>query len=204
MPERPSDEELRREAEQLITPESIASLQARVEPMKIVGQSPIPEGATTVEAERRPIEKPKKFLEYRLSELPFRWFSLAPVYEHCRVGFSLTEEFINSERGAGATVWTYALPFQFMMGVDNWENVIEAVEPKYFDALLAFVSELGFYRGDPETANVVSVHAHALKVTDRSHNEEFELTVFAPRDSEQWVVPWVNPLGCVECRLQLL
>jgi len=154
------------------------------------GHLPVTPGSKILKPELAPIDTVREtcVLEHKLSNLPVKLFSLAPVYQLCGIGFSLPKEFINSDvTPAGARIVTYEVGFDVFDGMEADQNVIEAIDPENWEAFCTFLSQCGFQRSD---GTVYKIGLKEMDVYDKPHDCFFKLNVFTPSTPTEMCIPF--------------
>jgi len=180
----PTDDEVK-EIEGLIT--NVDTLAKNVRPLNdITGHVPVDEGTKLLDTELRPLSsvKPVTFTK-KLDEIPVIWFSMAPAYQLCKIPFSISQEFINSDLGIGARILTYKLQYPIFSGLSDDIDVVEAIDPVHWPALHKFLSQCGFQQGE----TTYTLECTTMKAFDKAHNSRFMLKVITPSSQTETCNP---------------
>jgi len=171
---------------------NIDDLASSVAPISdYTGHMPVEPGSKIITPELVPISSQEvKPLKHKLSEVPVCWFSLAPVYQLCKIPFSIPKEFMNSDLAVDdPRILTYSLSFDMFEGLPQDSNTVEAIAPEHWGRFYEFIMQCGFQRPD---GAVYTIEAKALKVYDEHNNDFFTLNVFTPSTSLEKCVPFVS------------
>ena len=155
----------------------------QVSPVDIVGPTPVNEGVKKahVDDAKLPMEK---WDGKRVGTLPFKLFTLAPVYAVLGVPFSIPQQYV-TERGADAgTITTFEVDFKIFDCIDGWNNRFDAIDPKYWEDLCYFLAQCGFTKG----GKVWALRKYDLKLPDAMGVDTFDISVFTPATEDTGVM----------------
>lgn len=148
--------------------------------MKFTGHKPVEEGESVLDTERRPVEHPGIASSIRPSTMPFKWFTLAPLYFYTPIAYSLVDQFGQSDLGKDMNCFVFKLDFP-IVNIPGWEFTLKGLAPEYWEKFEEFIKQCGFFHRK-RPGNVITVRSQQIKFKDKKtlDNSPFTITVFLP------------------------
>lgn len=169
-----------------------ADLMRRVKPLESSGKVPENAGKKTLDIDgKSPEDEAFDKIDFKLSEVPVKWFTLASVYWTLKVPFSIPQQYTNELGKSEHTILSYALDFK-IMDIPGWQNKVNAIRPEHWDEFCYYLASVGLQK----KGQIWIINAFDLPVRD-PRGGFFDLTVFTPVCEDVGVCAAASPSGGV-------
>lgn len=184
------------EMRRLLSPEGIAELQNKMEPLKIVqGLQPFEDGKKSQDAieqypvQDRAIKQINSIVGYNKDQT---LFTLAALYGTLAIPFDITRQFQLSDWGADAQLLKLGLPFPVFDDIPGWTHTIESVDNEHWERFVQFMGELLFKKGE----NYWSVCGDRIQIP-LFGGGYMPIAVFTPRNMLKRIRPYLDGAGII-------
>ena len=169
-----------------------ADLMRRAKPLESSGKMPENEGAVRIDIDdKRPKDEQVEKINFKLSEVPVKWFTLASIYWTLKVPFSIPQQYCNELGASEHTILSYDLDFK-IMDIPGWQNKVNAIRPEHWDQFCYYLASVGLQK----SGKIWIINAFDLPIKD-PRGGFFDLTVFTPVSEDVGVCASVSPSGGV-------